>query len=151
VLQPRHVALVGVRSFEAEEEERLHRLGVRVYRMDEVRARGLAVVFDEALRVAKDGTSGFGVSIDLDVLDPGEAPGVATPVPGGIQAAELASALAALPEIPSFRALELVEYTPRLDPQGATAEVALDLLAAALCGAKEEPHVVSAPLQRDDR
>lgn len=151
VVQPAHVALVGVRSFEPEEDERLRRLGVRVFRMDEVRARGLPAVFDEALRVATQGTSGFGVSIDLDALDPVEAPGVATPVAGGIRAAELAAALATLPAMSSFRALELVEYTPRLDPRGSTAEAAIGLLEAALCGPEEEPHVVAAALERHDR
>ena len=93
VLEPQHVCLVGVRSYEPEEDERLRRLGVRVIFMDEVRSRGIDAVLDEALDIATAGTSGFGVSIDLDVVTPEEAPNVGTPVAGGVTSAELARAL----------------------------------------------------------
>ena len=69
-LRPEHVCLIGVRSFEAGEAALLHRLGVRVFDMDEVRRRGLAEVFDDALAIVRQGTAGFGVSVDLDALDP---------------------------------------------------------------------------------
>src|SRR5205823_6012086 len=94
VLEPRHVCLVGVRSFEPEEEERLRRLGVRVVMIDEVERRGLDAVFEEALDIATTGTAAFGISVDLDVVDPGEAPAVGTPAAGGIAGAALARALA---------------------------------------------------------
>jgi arginase len=136
VLEPEHVALVGVRSFEPEEAARLARLGVRVFMMEEVRARGLDAVFAEALGIATRGTSAFGVSIDLDAVTPEEAPGVATPAAGGLGGAELTAVLAQLSGIPELAAIELVEYCPRLDPDGRSARVAVDLLAAALCGAR---------------
>jgi arginase len=136
VLEPQHVALVGVRSFEPEEAARLARLGVRVFMMEEVRTRGLPTVFAEALGIATAGTSAFGVSIDLDAVTPEEAPGVATPAAGGLNGAELAAVLAQLSTIPQLAAIELVEYCPRLDPDGRSARVAVDLLAAALCGAR---------------
>src|SRR6267378_2282166 len=66
VIDPLHVSVVGVRSFEPEEAERLARLGVRVFMMEEVRKRGLQPVLDEALAIATRGTAGFGLSIDLD-------------------------------------------------------------------------------------
>src|SRR5688572_32158105 len=66
VLNPGQVALVGVRSFEPEEAERLKRLGVRVFHIEEVRARGLDAVFADALAIATAGTEGFGISVDLD-------------------------------------------------------------------------------------
>jgi arginase len=134
VLDPSHVCLIGVRSFEAEEAERLRRLGVRVFMMDEVRSLGLRSVFREALAIATRGTAGYGVSIDLDVVTPEEAPGVGTPVAGGIAAAELAAALELIGGKPQLTAVELVEYCPRLDAAGRSAKVAVDLLAAALCG-----------------
>src|SRR6266581_3232338 len=84
VLQPRHVCLVGVRSYEPEESERLARLGVRVYLMEEVRQRGLRRALDDALRIASQDTAGFGISIDLDVVTPEDAPGVAVPAEGGL-------------------------------------------------------------------
>src|SRR3989441_7040962 len=93
VLDPRHVCLVGVRSYELEESERLARLGVRVYLMEEVRQRGLQRALDDALRIASQNTAGFGISIDLDVVKPGDAPGVAGPAEGGLGGAQPAPAL----------------------------------------------------------
>jgi len=123
-LRPEHVCLIGVRSFEAGEAALLHRLGVRVFDMDEVRRRGLSEVFDEALAIVQHGTAGFGVSVDLDALDPEEEPGVGTPVPGGLCRAELAAALSHLRGEPAFVAMEIVEYNPRRDRGHATADAA---------------------------
>ena len=148
VLKPQHVCLVGVRSYEPEEDERLRRLGVRVVFMDEVRARGIDAVLDEALDIATAGTSGFGVSIDLDVVTPEEAPNVGTPVAGGVTSAELARALEPIAGRPALAAIELVEYSPRLDRDGVTGRVALDLLSAALCGPRQDAQVVAEALQR---
>jgi arginase len=123
-LRPEHVCLIGVRSFEAGEAALLQRLGVRVFDMDEVRRRGLAAVFDEALSIVRRGTAGFGVSVDLDALDPEEEPGVTTPVPGGLCRAELAAVLSRLRGDPAFVAMEIVEYNPRRDRGHATADAA---------------------------
>ncbi len=148
VLAPRNVCLVGVRSFEPEEEERLRRLGVRVILDEELARRGLDAALEEALAIAEAGTAGFGISIDLDVVAPQDAPAVGTPVSGGLRAGELARGLARLGARPQLAALELVEYSPRLDADGTTARVAVDLAAAALCGASEEAQVVAEPLER---
>jgi arginase len=148
VLEPRHVCLVGVRSYEPEEDERLRRLGVRVVFMDEIRARGIDAVLDEALAIATAGTAGFGVSIDLDVITPDEAPHVGTPVKGGVTSAELARALEKIAARPALAALELVEYSPRLDRDGRTARVALELLTAALCGPREDAQVLAQAIDR---
>ena len=129
-LLPEHVCLIGVRSYEAGEAALLHRLGVRVFEMDEVRRRGLAAVFDEALAIVRQGTAGFGVSVDLDALDPAEEPGVGTPVPGGLRRAELAAALSHLRGDPGFVAMEIVEYNPRRDRGHATADAAGALVGA---------------------
>lgn len=134
VLHPQHVALVGVRSYEPEEDERLARLGVRVFMMDELRREGAEAVLAQALDIATRGTQGFGVSIDLDVVTPEDAPGVGTPVASGAGAAELAHALRQVSRREGLAALELVEYSPRLDAGGISARVAVDLIAAALCG-----------------
>src|SRR5207302_6893653 len=115
-----------VRSFEPEERVRLDHLGVRVIYMDEVRRRGIQPVLDEAIAIATRGTTAFGVSIDLDVVTPDEAPGVGTPVPDGVAGAELARALDRLGGRPDLAALELVEYSPRLDPTGRTGRVAIE-------------------------
>jgi arginase len=148
VLDPEHVCLIGVRSFEPEEDERLRRLGVRVIFMPEVRERGIEAVLDEALDIATAGTSGFGVSIDLDVVTPEDAPHVGTPVKGGVSSAELARALEQIAGRPGLTAVELVEYTPRLDRDGSTARVAVDLLLASLCGARDDAQVLTHAVHR---
>jgi arginase len=134
VVAPQHVCLIGVRSFEPEEKERLERLGVRVIYMTDVARGGLAPALDEALAIANRGTDAFGISIDLDVVTPEEAPAVGTPAANGLRAAELAAALSGIGRQGRLVALELVEYCPRLDPDRQTARVAVDLLAKALCG-----------------
>jgi arginase len=148
VLKPQHACLVGVRSYEPEEDERLRRLGVRVVFMDEIRERGIDAVLDEALDIATAGTSGFGVSIDLDVISPDEAPNVGTPVHGGVTSAELARALEDVSGRPGLAAVELVEYSPRLDRDGRTARVAVDLLTAALCGPRQDAQILAETLER---
>jgi arginase len=148
VLKPQHVCLLGVRSYEPEEDERLRRLGVRVVFMDEIRSRGIDAVLDEALDIVTAGTSGFGVSIDLDVIEPEEAPHVGTPAAGGVTSAELAHALEDIAGRPGLAAVELVEYSPRLDHEGATARVAVDLLAAVLCGPGQDAQVPGQALDR---
>ncbi|MEA3192041.1 MAG: arginase [Betaproteobacteria bacterium] len=148
VLKPEHVCIVGVRSFEPEEAERLERLGVRVFHFEEVTRRGLPVVFAEALAIVTTGTERFGVSIDLDVITPEEVPHVGTPVVGGLASAVLAVELERIATHPGLAALELVEYSPKLDRDGRSARVAVDLLVAALCGAREEPQVVADALRR---
>jgi arginase len=150
VLEPKHVCLVGVRSYEPEEDERLRRLGVRVIFMDEVRSRGIDAVLDEALDIATAGTSGFGVSIDLDVVTPEEAPNVGTPVAGGVTSTELARALQEVAGRPALAAIELVEYSPRLDRDGLTGRVAIELLGAALCGPRQDAQVLAEAVQPQD-
>lgn len=148
VLKPQHVCLVGVRSYEPEEDERLRKLGVRVVFMDEIRSRGIDAVLDEALDIVTAGTSGFGVSIDLDVIEPDEAPHVGTPVDGGVTSAELARALEDVAGRPGFAAVELVEYSPRLDHDGRSARVAVDLVAAALCGPGQDAQILAQAFDR---
>ncbi len=129
---PQHVCLIGVRSFESGEAALLRRLGVRVFFMPEVARRGLAAVMREALAIATTGTTGFGVTLDLDALDPKDAPGVGSPVKGGIRAAELTAALASLQGHPALAGVEIVEYNPQRDRHGVTANVAAGILEAVL-------------------
>ena len=129
-LLAQHLSLIGVRSFEAEEAALLGRLGVRVFFMEEVARRGLEAVLDEALRIAKEGTAGFGLSVDLDALDPNDAPGVGSPEPGGLGADRLVSALRGVSEAPGFLGVEIAEFNPTRDRDNVTARVVQDLLAA---------------------
>ncbi|MDB5809913.1 MAG: arginase [Betaproteobacteria bacterium] len=114
-LEPQNVCLVGIRSYEAGEAALLERLGVRIFTMREIRQRGLAAVMADAREIASTGTAGYGISVDLDAIDPHDAPGVGSPVKGGLKATDLLGALAELANDPTLRALEIVEYNPYLD------------------------------------
>jgi arginase len=136
-LAARHTCLIGVRSFEEGEAALIEELGVRVFFAEEVRTRGMAPVLAEALAIVQAGTVGFGVSIDLDAVDPADAPGVGSPVGGGIGGAELVQALAQLADNPRLLGLEIAEYNPFLDTSGVTRDLVLRLAAAALLSAAE--------------
>ncbi len=129
-IDPRHVCLVGSRSFEPEEVAFAQRLGVRVIGMPEVARRGIEAVLAEAKAIAARGTAGYGVSLDLDAFDPADAPGVGTPEPGGIRAAEFLAPWAALAGDPKCVGIEIVEYNPSRDRSGRTALLMQDLVLA---------------------
>jgi len=131
-LDPRHVSLVGIRSYEPAEAELLDRLGVRIFDQRQVDARGIESVLDEAVAVARTATGGYGISLDLDAVDPQEAPGVGTAVAGGVPARPLTAALAACCGDESLAALEIVEYNPHRDRHGRTAQLVENLMAAVL-------------------
>jgi arginase len=132
-IDPRDVAIVGARSYEAGEAALLQRLGVRVMHMDEVRARGFAACLEEAVARAAAHTAAWGLSFDLDALDPHDAPGTGTPEPGGIALRDVTPALATFAQDPRLVAAEIVEYNPLLDPARKTAAVVAEL-AEVLCG-----------------
>lgn len=131
-VRPEDVCLVGVRSYEAKEAALLSRLGVRVYFMEEIRARGLTEILAEALVIVQRGTAGFGISLDLDALDPDAVPGTGTPVAGGLTRAELIDALRLAHRDRRLIALEIAEYNPFLDREHATARLIEDLIGALL-------------------
>lgn len=127
-LKPENICLIGVRSYEAEEAALLARLGIRVYYMPEIHARGLAVVVQEAIDQVKQHTCGFGVSLDLDAVDPTEAPGVGCPAPHGLRGQALTQALQGLAQDPAFLGVELVEFNPMRDHRAQTAQLLVALL-----------------------
>ncbi|MEE9140065.1 MAG: arginase [Alphaproteobacteria bacterium] len=131
-ISPHNVCLIGVRSFEAEEAALLQRLGVRVFVMEEVMDRGLQCVFEEALEIVRNGTVGFGLSIDLDALDPMDAPGVGSPVPGGLRARDLVRALQRVSRVRGFVGIEIAEFNPDQDHNGVTGLIVRNLLTAAI-------------------
>lgn len=131
-LLPQHVCVIGARSFEPEEAALLLRLGVRVYVMEEIRRRGLLAVLREALGRVQEDTAAFGMTLDLDALDPRDAPGVSTPEPEGLHASELIQAFQDLGCPASLAALEIAEFNPHRDPSGATQRLVLELLGALL-------------------
>jgi arginase len=130
ILKPENVCLIGTRSYEEGEAALLHHLSVRIYTIQEVRERGLQVVLQEAIVRVASGTEGFGVSLDVDVLDPQEAPGVGSPERGGLAQEELLAALPLLSQDPRFIAFEMVEFNPQRDFQHKTLELCLGILEA---------------------
>ena len=144
-LRPENVCLVGVRSFEDGEAELLARFGVRVFFMDEVRRRGLPAVMQDAQRILRRAAGGFGITLDIDALDPREAPGVGSPVPGGLSAEALSRSLAPLAADERMLALEIVEYNPLRDSEGRTAAVVCKLAGDILSCAAHGPVAASTP------
>ena len=129
-LRPENVCLVGVRSFEPEEARLLDELGVRIFHMDEVERRGLSVVMHEALDRCQRQTAGFGLTIDLDAIDPFDAPGVGSPENGGICGKDLANSLEQIGDHPNLVGVEIAELNPDKDIDGKTAELVYRLLAS---------------------
>jgi arginase len=139
-LNPAHVAIVGVRSFEAEELDLLSRMGVRIYPATEIRSLGLTPILREAVNRVSHGTCGFGISIDLDAIDPRDAPGVGSPVANGLRADALITALHLLSGNPSLLAVEIAEFNPLRDIQLRTRKLVVSLLCALLIREKHHAH-----------
>lgn len=132
VVDARYSAVLGVRSFETIEPLRLQRLGVRCYTVEEIQRRGLANVLREAWQRVSAAPGGFGVSLDLDVLEPAMAPGVSVPEPHGLHPKTLARLLHQQGRKHRLRGLEIVELNPRLDRRGKTRRLLPMLLDALL-------------------
>ena len=131
-----NLCIVGVRSFESGEKRFLSELGVRIFYMEEVRRRGFDAVLQDALELVQADTAGFGISLDLDVIDPLEAPGVGTPALRGVGADALREALRDIGGHPDLAGIEVSEYNPARDKDSKTARLAIDLLGEMLAGAE---------------
>ena len=132
-IDPSNVALVGTRALDDRERVALRESDVSVFTMYDIDERGAPAVVDEALDIATADTDGIHVSLDMDVLDPDEAPGVGTPVRGGVTYREAHSAMEAVADrLDSVRSMEVVEVNPVLDTHNRTAELAVELVASAL-------------------
>ena len=125
--------LVGVRDLDAAEKQKIRHSGLRIYTMKEIDERGIAAVIREAWQIASGGGHGYvHVSFDADVLDPTLAPGVGTPVPGGLTFREAHLAMELLSELGRVVSIEVSEVNPILDSRNQTAEVAVGLVASLL-------------------
>jgi arginase len=130
-VEPTRVALLGVRSLDIGERELVRRLGARIFTMSDLDRIGVERAAREALRHV-EGPGFVHISLDMDVLDPDVAPGVGTPIRGGLSYREAHLALELVAESGLAGSLEVVEVNPILDRENATAELAVDLLASAL-------------------
>lgn len=127
----RNTALVGIRDLDASEKQHVKQFGVTAFTMRDIDERGLKAVMMEALAIALDGTAGVHVSCDLDWLDPYEAPGVGTPVPGGATFREGHLAMELISDTGKLVGIDLVENNPTLDLRNTTAELSVDLVRSA--------------------
>lgn len=130
-LSPENIAIVGLRSIDDAERTILSNSEITAYTMSELDERGLSDVVDEAIEIAGEAADGYHVSLDLDWLDPTIAPGVGTPVRGGVNYREAHHAMERVAADGGLRSMELVEVNPTLDQHNETAELAVELAASA--------------------
>jgi arginase len=127
-----NTVLVGVRDIDLAERENIRRAGVtHVYTMRDIDERGMRAVMEEALRAAGEGTAGYHVSLDMDWIDPEDAPGVGTPVRGGATYREAHLAMEILADHGRLLSFEIVEVNPILDEHNRTADLAVELACSA--------------------
>ena len=127
-----NAVLIGVRDIDAAERENIRRAGMaHVYTMRDIDERGMRTVMEEALAAAGDGTAGYHVSLDMDWIDPEDAPGVGTPVRGGATYREAHLAMEILADDGRMLSFEMVEVNPVIDEHNRTADLAVELACSA--------------------
>lgn len=127
-----HTVLVGIRNLDDVEKGLVRASGVHVFTMKDIDRLGIGEVMERAIAIATKGTGGFHVSYDLDVCDPQVAPGVGTPVKGGLSYREAHVVMETIAESGKMTSLDLVEVNPTLDIRNATAEFGTELALSAL-------------------
>jgi arginase len=132
MVEPRSVALVGVRDLDSRERRLVKDSGVHVFTMRDIDERGMRDVMSEALRFTSDDTAGIAVSLDMDFVDPSDAPGVGTPVRGGVTYREAHLALEMIADSRSMISFELVEINPVIDLHNTTATLGVELVLSGL-------------------
>jgi arginase len=127
-IRPENVVIIGARSLDQGEKELIKEKGIKIFTMHEIDRLGMAAVLDETIEYLKGKTDGVHLSLDLDGLDPADAPGVGTPVIGGISYRESHLAMEMLAESNIITSAEFVEVNPILDEKNKTASVAVALV-----------------------
>jgi arginase len=131
-IAPENTVLVGVRDIDPAERANIRRAGMgEVYTMRDIDERGMRAVMEEALRAAGRGTAGYHISLDMDWIDPEDAPGVGTPVRGGATYREAHLAMEILADHGRMLSFEIVEVNPVIDEHNRTADLAVELACSA--------------------
>lgn len=127
-VRPENTVLVGIRDIDQSEKNNIRRAGItEVYTMRDIDERGMRTVIEEALRIAGRGTAGYHVSLDMDWVDPEDAPGVGTPVRGGATYREAHLAMEIINDHGRMTSFEIVEVNPVIDEHNQTADLAVEL------------------------
>src|SRR3977135_1629607 len=131
-VEPRNVSLVGVRDLDPKERRLIKESGVHVFTMRDIDERGMRDVMSDALRFVTDDTDGAAVSLDMDFVDPTDAPGVGTPVRGGVTYREAHLALEMIADSEAMVSLEVVEINPVIDLHNKTALLGVEMVLSGL-------------------
>jgi arginase len=130
-VQPENCVLIGIRDVDSFEKENIRKSGVSVFTMRDIDERGMRSVMEEAIGLASKGTAGFHVSLDMDWIDPEDAPGVGTPVWGGATYREAHLAMEIIADSGGMLSFEIVEVNPVIDEHNQTADLAVELVLSA--------------------
>jgi arginase len=130
--EPGNIVVVGARDLDAQERKIAKKSGVHVFTMRDIDERGMREVMSEALKYATDDTGGVAVSLDMDFVDPSDAPGVGTPVRGGVTYREAHLAMEMIADSEAMVSLEVVEINPVIDEHNRTALLGVELILSAL-------------------
>ncbi|HEV2914012.1 MAG TPA: arginase [Pyrinomonadaceae bacterium] len=131
-LDPRYCAHIGARDVDQGERELIRQLDMRFFTMREIDERGMSACIDDAISIASRAPGGYCVTLDVDALDPGDAPGSGTVVRGGLSYRESHLAMEKIAEAGGMRSLEVVEINTALDYNNRTAELGVELILSAL-------------------
>lgn len=131
-LHTQTIVIVGARDLDPKEQELLRQQAIHVFTMTDIDQRGMSDVMREAVEIASQANNGFHLSLDMDSLDPREAPGVGTPVRGGLTYREAHLAMEVIATSGRMVSMDAVEVNPILDRENATAHLAVELILSAL-------------------
>jgi len=129
---PANTVIIGVRNLDEREKVAVRDSHVHVFTMKDIDRQGIASIAEQAVKLAGNGTAGFHVSFDMDVCDPSIAPGVGTPVKGGLNYREAHMMMEIVADSGALTSLDMVEVNPILDVQNATAQLGTELALSAL-------------------
>ncbi|MGC2467973.1 MAG: arginase [Candidatus Acidiferrum sp.] len=130
--EPSNIVIVGARDLDAQERKIVKKSGIHVFTMRDIDERGMREVMSDALKYAMDDTAGVAVSLDMDFVDPSDAPGVGTPVRGGVTYREAHLAMEMIADSEAMLSLEVVEINPIIDEHNRTALLGVELVLSAL-------------------
>jgi arginase len=131
-VRPHRTVLIGVRNLDEREKVTVRASGVHVFTMKDIDRHGVASIVEQAVQLAGAGTAGIHISFDMDVCDPSIAPGVGTPVKGGLNYREAHTLMEIAADTGLITSLDMVEVNPTLDVRNKTAQLGTELALSAL-------------------